>query len=193
MFSWQCVHGNLAGWWYPHSLLPSCRLWDERAGLSLQGLQAVFCKEPLQGQQFQCRGFPHLFLQGSTLQDAAAPGQSHTSKPRCSRRQDWPQVLRCCRIRGWNVFLQHRRLLQKKKNQKTTLSSFSQEIKKSSNACSLWFTCWNAFVNSQEEGIRSQDQGLLNGKKNCTQGKWKGETLPLLYPSCRCSICPVKL
>lgn len=34
MFSWQSPRGNSAGQRCPCGLLPSCRLWDERAGLS---------------------------------------------------------------------------------------------------------------------------------------------------------------
>lgn len=88
----------------------------------LSCLQPVFCREPHRdssaGDQLasSCR---------EAIQDAAAPGQRHTSQLRCSRRQGWHQLLKCCWIRGGNVLLQHRRLMQKIKN---PLPSFSQEI-----------------------------------------------------------------
>ena len=68
--------------------------------MSGQGCLASECGEPQRGQQSQRRGPVHPFLQGSTLQDAAAPGRSCISKPRCSGRQDWHQRLRCSWIRG---------------------------------------------------------------------------------------------
>lgn len=118
----SCFHGNVhMGIQLARGVLrASC----QAAGCGMSGmsfLQAVICREPQQGLQSWCRGSAHLFLQGRTFQDAAAPSQRHTSKLRSSWRQDWPPLLKYSWIRAWNELLQHRKIHQ-------TLSLFFHEI-----------------------------------------------------------------
>lgn len=165
MFSWQSSCGNSAGQRCPCVLLPSYRLWGEWASLSCFRVWG----EPQQGHQSWCGGPVHSFLQGSTVHDAAVPSKSSTSKARCSWREDWHQHLRCCWVRAWNVLLQYTRLLQTASHS----PPFPKRLKKSSHACSLWFTCWKAFVDSQERETRSLEQGLLSQKKKLPLGEAK--------------------